>query len=243
MIGTVIKVHARLNQGIIITQEGRKLRFDLAHITNPQHKLAGCEVDFVMVAGQPRAIVALIGSPWEAFGTIGALQSKEAQATATSPAAVTPIDWCDVPPVSEIDLAIPMHVLVSGGYASALIHGATAAQRLAVEREMEALYDVDAQTLSPVLVRFWAVVDAFQHRRIQTLFLQHGHGILGQFIAAACEQRLNAKRGFMPQRLIDTVTASMRQTTKVAPKTHRTGSWSPARPVPANDTFEHRLHG
>jgi hypothetical protein len=119
------------------------------------------------------------------------------------------LDINDIAVVSEIDLAIAMTAIVSGGHASVLFTGPTAAARAFLDRELQAIYEVDAVILSPVLVRFWALVDAMQHRRLQTLLLQHGHAILGQFTEAASSQRLNAQWGFNPQKLLVCVTGHL----------------------------------
>jgi hypothetical protein len=127
------------------------------------------------------------------------------------------LDISDVAMVSEMDLAIAVNAIVSGGHASVFFKGPNPKARAYLDAELMAIYDVDSVTLSPVLVRFWSLVDALQHRRLQSLLLQNGHAILGQLAQAASTQRLNAQWGLNPQKLLMSVTESISPRTAVPP--------------------------
>jgi hypothetical protein len=68
MIGRIVKVAYALGVGIIESDDGRKLRFQTRDVMNTTAGLDGQDVDFLIVAGRPKAIIVLDGSPWMAFG-------------------------------------------------------------------------------------------------------------------------------------------------------------------------------
>ena len=70
MQGQVSKFRSDLGVGVIRAEDGRSYRFTRTEILNPapEPALIGQEVDFVIDARLPRAIILTSGSPWTAFG-------------------------------------------------------------------------------------------------------------------------------------------------------------------------------
>lgn len=68
MYGEITKFHDDIGVGVIAAENGRKYRFTKTEIRNAASALIGQAVDFVPVAGRPRDIIMLVGSPWTAFG-------------------------------------------------------------------------------------------------------------------------------------------------------------------------------
>lgn len=70
MHGEIVKFHDKIGYGVIKTEDGRKFRFAKTEVMNPNGKLVGYDVDFVLNERSPRKIVLMQGSPWTAFGGI-----------------------------------------------------------------------------------------------------------------------------------------------------------------------------
>lgn len=68
MEGHITKFHESIGFGIISTDDGRKYRFAKSDIRNPNGRLVGLDVDFVVESRSPRDIILLHGSPWTVFG-------------------------------------------------------------------------------------------------------------------------------------------------------------------------------
>jgi hypothetical protein len=68
MYGQITKFRDDLGLGVIETDSGLKYRFSSTAITNPNGKLVGLDVDFVVESHKPTDIILLHGSPWTAFG-------------------------------------------------------------------------------------------------------------------------------------------------------------------------------
>ncbi len=73
MQGQITKFRDDLGFGVIRTESGRKYRFSSADIRNPNGKLVGLEVDFLVESAKPSEIILLHGSPWTVFGPARAL--------------------------------------------------------------------------------------------------------------------------------------------------------------------------
>lgn len=69
MQGQIIKFRHDLGVGVIATDAGEKFRFTGSEINNPNSKLVGLEVDFLVESRRAADIILLHGSPWTAFGT------------------------------------------------------------------------------------------------------------------------------------------------------------------------------
>ncbi len=69
MQGQIIRFDATLGQGVISTEEGQRYRFQCGEIRNPNGKLVGLDVDFLVESRRPKDIILLHGSPWQAFGS------------------------------------------------------------------------------------------------------------------------------------------------------------------------------
>ncbi len=67
MNGQIVKFVDRLQQGVIVAENGERFRFFYQFVRNPSEKLVGLEVDFLVESRQPRDIIALHGSPWAVF--------------------------------------------------------------------------------------------------------------------------------------------------------------------------------
>ena len=69
MQGQITKFREDLGFGVIRSENGRKYRFSGAEIANPNGKLVGLDVDFLVESQKPRDIILLHGSPWTVFGS------------------------------------------------------------------------------------------------------------------------------------------------------------------------------
>lgn len=69
MQGHIVKFHERLGYGVIHTEDGQRFRFSRNEIKNPNGKLVGYDVDFLLESRSPREIFLMQGSPWHAFGS------------------------------------------------------------------------------------------------------------------------------------------------------------------------------
>ncbi|HKZ97249.1 MAG TPA: hypothetical protein VJ045_09735 [Hyphomicrobiaceae bacterium] len=71
MNGQITKFREDIGVGVIETDNGRKYRFAKSDIHNPNGKLVGLDVDFLVESGRPRDIILLHGSPWAVFAPAG----------------------------------------------------------------------------------------------------------------------------------------------------------------------------
>lgn len=76
MQGQITKFRDDIGFGVITAETGRKFRFSNTEIQNPNGKLVGLEVDFLVDETKPSKIILLHGSPWTAFGSAGAKRSS-----------------------------------------------------------------------------------------------------------------------------------------------------------------------
>jgi hypothetical protein len=68
MHGQIVKFREDLGVGVIKTDDGRKYRFTPSQIQNPNGKLVGYDVDFLLDVASPKDIILMHGTPWTAFG-------------------------------------------------------------------------------------------------------------------------------------------------------------------------------
>jgi hypothetical protein len=72
MHGRITKFSDKVGFGVIEAEDGAKYRFAKTEVMNLNGKLVGHSVDFVVAARRPKEIILMTGSPWTAFGGIGA---------------------------------------------------------------------------------------------------------------------------------------------------------------------------
>ena len=68
MQGQITKFHEGIGLGVIDAADGRKYRFSRSDIRNPDERLVGLDVDFLVEHRSPKEIILLSGSPWTVFG-------------------------------------------------------------------------------------------------------------------------------------------------------------------------------
>lgn len=76
MQGNITKVREDLGLGVIEGANGRKFRFNIGDLCNPDGNLVGLEVDFMLESHKAIDIIVLHGSPWAAFGRVGAAAKR-----------------------------------------------------------------------------------------------------------------------------------------------------------------------
>lgn len=71
MQGQVLKFRHDIGVGVIHGEDGRSYRFSRTEILNADAEptLVGQDVDFLIEARHPRAIILTSGSPWTALGS------------------------------------------------------------------------------------------------------------------------------------------------------------------------------
>jgi hypothetical protein len=72
MHGRITKFSDKVGFGVIEAEDGAKYRFAKTEVMNLNGRLVGHSVDFVVAARRPKDIILMTGSPWTAFGGIGA---------------------------------------------------------------------------------------------------------------------------------------------------------------------------
>lgn len=114
----------------------------------------------------------------------------------------TTLDISDVPPVSTVELAIAVRLLIGGGKPLANAAQATERDLRSVENELWSRHEGVAGRKLAVALRLRALVAALGARRIAGLIGDTGNGAKLALVEAAAALRLNAERGFMPQHLV-----------------------------------------
>jgi hypothetical protein len=122
-------------------------------------------------------------------------------------AVMSALDYCDIALVDQTDLAIALNVVVAGGHGSVFIFGGT--ERVRDEVFATLVARGFGSNADAVVVRLWALVAVLQHRRLHQVLLENGHGVLAVMAKVASCQRLNAGRGFNPQKLLLAVLAEL----------------------------------
>ncbi len=122
-------------------------------------------------------------------------------------------DLSDVPAVDADDLAAIMRVLIENGRGLVLLRGLEDEDLSMVQAEVQRRFHSDPQQALAVSVRFCLLVEVFAARRLKNMMRDHGHALMAPAIAIAASLRLNANRGFNPQRLVlslqDTLSANV----------------------------------
>jgi hypothetical protein len=111
-------------------------------------------------------------------------------------------DLSDVPAVAPTDLAAAMRVLIDNERGLVLLRGLSDGDLGLVQSELQRLFQSEPQRALAVLVRLRTMVDVFSARRLKDLMLDRGYAVLAPAIAIAASLRLNANRGFNPQRFM-----------------------------------------
>lgn len=70
MHGHITKFRDDIGFGVIRSEDGRSWRFSRSQVQNPNGKLVGYEVDFLVESSRPKDIILMHGSPWTAFGPV-----------------------------------------------------------------------------------------------------------------------------------------------------------------------------
>jgi hypothetical protein len=70
--GRITKFSEEVGFGVIEADDGAKYRFAETEIKNLNGHLVGHTVDFLVAARRPKDIFLMTGTPWSAFGGIGA---------------------------------------------------------------------------------------------------------------------------------------------------------------------------
>ena len=111
-------------------------------------------------------------------------------------------DLTDVPAIASADLAAAMQALVADGRGLVLLRGLEDADLDTVQAELKRRFHTDPQTALAVFVRFRHLAEVFSARRLKELMLERGFALIGPAIAIAASLRLNANRGFNPQKFL-----------------------------------------
>jgi cold shock CspA family protein len=70
--GRITKFSEEVGFGVIEADDGAKYRFAKTEVKNLNGHLVGHTVDFLVAARRPKDIFLMTGTPWTAFGGIGA---------------------------------------------------------------------------------------------------------------------------------------------------------------------------
>jgi hypothetical protein len=111
-------------------------------------------------------------------------------------------DLTDVPAIASADLAAAMQALVADGRGLVLLRGLEDADLDTVQAELKRRFHTDPQTALAAFVRFRHLAEVFSARRLKELMLERGFALIGPAIAIAASLRLNANRGFNPQKFL-----------------------------------------
>ena len=119
-------------------------------------------------------------------------------------------DLTDVPAIAPTDLATAMQALINDGRGLVLLRGIEDADLNTVQAELKRRFHGNPQLALAVFVRFRHMAEVFSSRRLKDLMLDRGYALIAPAIAIAASLRLNANRGFNPQKFLialqDTVT-------------------------------------
>lgn len=108
----------------------------------------------------------------------------------------------DVPTVAASDLFRPMRQLILSGRGLALYHGMSAVDLQSLDGEIWKLFDDAPHKRLAVALRFRALLEVFQSRRLKEQVLKHGFKVIAAAIAQAAQQRLNTRYGFNAQKFV-----------------------------------------
>ena len=111
-------------------------------------------------------------------------------------------DLTDVPTVEVADLAGVMRALIDEGRGLVLRRGISDEDMNAVHAEVQRRFHHEPQRALAVFVRFRNLVEVFSARRLKDMVMERGFPMIAPAIAIAASLRLNAQRGFNPQRFM-----------------------------------------
>ena len=111
-------------------------------------------------------------------------------------------DLTDVPAVEVADLAAVMRALIDDGRGLVLRRGISDEDLNAVHAEVQRRFHGEPQRALAVFVRFRNLVEVFSARRLKDMMMERGFPMIAPAIAIAASLRLNAQRGFNPQRFM-----------------------------------------
>ena len=120
------------------------------------------------------------------------------------------LDLSDVPVVPSEQINGVLNILVSQGRAGVLFRGADANDREEVEAAFWDSHQGSTAEGVATLLRFWALVELFQSKRLTSVLHNRGYAILSAAANAASDMRFNANWGFNPQRFIWALDATMK---------------------------------
>ena len=115
---------------------------------------------------------------------------------------ITTWNLTDVPAVAPTDLAAAMRVLIDNERGLVLLRGLSDGDLNLVQSELKRLFRSEPQRALAVFVRLRTMVEVFSARRLKDMMLDRGYAVLAPAIAIAASLRLNANRGFNPQRFM-----------------------------------------
>lgn len=108
----------------------------------------------------------------------------------------------DVPAIAPSDLAGAMQALIADGRGLVLLRGLEDADLDTVQAALKRRFYADPQTALAAFVRFRHLAEVFSARRLKELMLERGYALIAPAIAIAASLRLNANRGFNPQKFL-----------------------------------------
>ncbi len=111
-------------------------------------------------------------------------------------------DLSDIPAVEVADLSALMRTLIENGRGLVLLRGLEDEDLNMVQAEVQRRFHGNPQQALAVFARFRHLVEVFSARRLKNLIMNHGHALMAPAIAIAASLRLNANRGFSPQRFV-----------------------------------------
>jgi hypothetical protein len=111
-------------------------------------------------------------------------------------------DLTDVPAVEAADLAAAMRALIDGGRGLVLLNGMTESDLDLAHAEIKRRYHAEPQLALAVFVRLRNLIEVFSARRLKDQFLDKGYALMAPALAVAASLRLNANRGFNPQKFM-----------------------------------------
>jgi hypothetical protein len=111
-------------------------------------------------------------------------------------------DLTDVPAIAPSDLAAAMQALIADGRGLVLLRGLEDADLDTVQAELKRRFHRDPQTALAAFVRFRHLAEVFSARRLKELMLERGYALIAPAVAIAASLRLNANRGFNPQKFL-----------------------------------------
>ncbi len=111
-------------------------------------------------------------------------------------------DLSDVPAVEANDLSALMRTLIENDRGLVLFRGLDDEDLNAAQAEVQRRFHGKPQQALALFVRFRQLVEVFGARRLKNLMMDRGHALMAPAIAIAASSRLNANRGFNPQRFV-----------------------------------------